>query len=304
MIGSHTKTNYNTLKENIGMVVLVPTLLGGLWQVMELATLGTPYLRFFSLSQLVSDGLLILFILAFTALPLWWYFKDADLPRISFKEKSEKENEKEQQDHIPEKRMIYSDGQKIWVSKKNGYYYLSTFTILYLIIMVFVFWPEIIEPLRHQTKTSVLGLLGLFFMISFTLIYLRILIRTIFQIHTWKINYNHKVVIGTISSLLTFSFFGLIIFCFYFTRLFHRSFLFPEDFRNQQYITCRIQKNNPKLKKFNIDYFNDKYVFVSITTESNKKHMEIFKFDDFLDHDACSVNDNVIANTANSVSDQ
>jgi hypothetical protein len=32
--------------------------------------------------------------------------------------------------------------------------------------------------------------------------------------------------------------------------------------------------------------------------------MEIFKFEDFLDHDACSVNDNVIANTANSVSDQ
>lgn len=290
MAASDTKTNYDTLKENIGMVVLVPTLLGGLWQIMELASLGTPYLRFFSLSQLVSDGLLILFILTFTALPLWWYFKDADMPRISFKGKGEKEDKMREEDRIPEKRIIYNDGQKVWVSKKNGYYYLSTFTILYLIILIFVIWPEIIEPLRHETKTSVLGLLGLFFLITFTLLYLRILFRTIFQIHTWKINYDHKVVRDTITSLLTFSFFGLIIFCFYFTRLFHRSFLFPEDLKNQQYINCIIKRNNPGLKKFNIDYFNDKYVFVSITNEKNKKHLEIFKFEDFLDDTACDLN--------------
>lgn len=283
IMGSEKKIDFNLLKENIGMIVLIPTLLGGLWQLLELTSLGVPYVRFFSLSQLVSDGLLILFILAFTMLPVWFVFKDADLPRIRIRDTEETDGEVQ----IPRKRWIYFDGKKTWVSKKNGYYFLSTFTIIYAAIVILAFWPEIIIPLMRQTKTSVFGLLGIMFMVSLTLIYLRILFKTIFEIHTLKVNYDNKSVREIRALFWMFLFFGFIIFCIYITRLFHHSFLFPENFKNQQYITCRIQRNNPKLKKFNIDYFNDKYVFVTITNEKNEKHLEIFNFEDFLDQASC-----------------
>jgi hypothetical protein len=47
------------IKNNISLLVLLPTVAGGLWQLLELLSLGTPYIRFFSLTQLVPDGLLI-----------------------------------------------------------------------------------------------------------------------------------------------------------------------------------------------------------------------------------------------------
>jgi len=58
------------IKDNISIIILVPTFLGGMWQIIELASIGTPFIRFFSASQLVSDGLLILFIFAWCYL-MW-----------------------------------------------------------------------------------------------------------------------------------------------------------------------------------------------------------------------------------------
>ena len=51
------------MQKHIGIIVLLPTIIGGIWQILELGSLGTPYIRFFSVSQLVSDGLLVCYIL-------------------------------------------------------------------------------------------------------------------------------------------------------------------------------------------------------------------------------------------------
>lgn len=64
------------------MIVLVPTFIGGIWQIMELAWLDTSYVRFFSLSQLASDGLLILFVIfIYTVATRLIYSLNADLFR-------------------------------------------------------------------------------------------------------------------------------------------------------------------------------------------------------------------------------
>ncbi|WP_334420817.1 hypothetical protein [Acinetobacter soli] len=53
---------YNFFKENLPMLIILPTILGGIWQVIELALIDLAYIRLFSINQLVPDGLSIIFI--------------------------------------------------------------------------------------------------------------------------------------------------------------------------------------------------------------------------------------------------
>jgi hypothetical protein len=61
---NYIKYYYSQFKDNLNILILVPTILGGIWQLLELSSISTSFIRFFSLSQLVADGILILFILA------------------------------------------------------------------------------------------------------------------------------------------------------------------------------------------------------------------------------------------------
>lgn len=57
-------------KDNLEIFILIPTILGGLWQLIELIRIDLSYVRFFSISQVISDGLLVLmFGLVFILLP-------------------------------------------------------------------------------------------------------------------------------------------------------------------------------------------------------------------------------------------
>lgn len=51
---------YNLLKENLAMFAVIPTVIGGIWQLFKLTTISANMIRFFSISQLVADGLLII----------------------------------------------------------------------------------------------------------------------------------------------------------------------------------------------------------------------------------------------------
>lgn len=48
------------LKNNLALAALFPTLLGGIWQVAKLTSISVNAVRFFSISQLLIDGLLII----------------------------------------------------------------------------------------------------------------------------------------------------------------------------------------------------------------------------------------------------
>lgn len=63
MINKQLKRLLNFLKSYLAIIVLIPTIIGGLWQFFELLDVGYPFLRFFSLTQMAPDGILMLFIL-------------------------------------------------------------------------------------------------------------------------------------------------------------------------------------------------------------------------------------------------
>lgn len=50
------------------MIAIVPTILGGIWQLWMLGSISSNMIRFFSISQLISDGLLVLGFFVFPVL--------------------------------------------------------------------------------------------------------------------------------------------------------------------------------------------------------------------------------------------
>lgn len=51
-------------KKYLSLIILFPATIGGLWQLIELALISPSYIRFFSISQIVPDGLLVLLFLS------------------------------------------------------------------------------------------------------------------------------------------------------------------------------------------------------------------------------------------------
>ena len=50
------------IKEYLSFILIIPTLLGGIWQIIELSSISISFIRFFSVTQLIADGLLIIVV--------------------------------------------------------------------------------------------------------------------------------------------------------------------------------------------------------------------------------------------------
>lgn len=77
-------------KEYISLVLLIPTILGGGLQLYELGSISISFIRFFSVSQLLADGILavyilmIVFILPFAHLLGTYYMDQIKSPLIAY----------------------------------------------------------------------------------------------------------------------------------------------------------------------------------------------------------------------------
>lgn len=56
---------FQILKDNLTIIALIPTFLGGIWQLFQLGGISIQMIRFFSLTQLVNDGVLLILFLIF-----------------------------------------------------------------------------------------------------------------------------------------------------------------------------------------------------------------------------------------------
>lgn len=54
--------NLKFLREHLTLIVLIPSLVGGIWQIIELTIISPAYVRFFSITQSITDGLLLLLL--------------------------------------------------------------------------------------------------------------------------------------------------------------------------------------------------------------------------------------------------
>ena len=253
-------TTYKDVKENINIILLFPAVLGSIWQVLELASISTSFIRYFSVNQLIADGALILFFLFFGYLGL-------KIIKSFFKDKNFKFGNKEDEYERRKLTMLI--------------FILTSLLIVFVIIppAINLFSDKRLSPIILLTFIPTVVILGTLFIQSTA----SLLIAYGININNLK-NEQHKLFIRGIFSIGVF-FIGIWLLLFT-IKAFHKSFLMPENVANQEYVKCKLLNRKPPIREYEILYFNDKYIFIQYQ-KIDKPLIEVLPFESFTESTAC-----------------
>lgn len=243
---------FKFFRDNLAWVLLLPAVLGGLWQIIELTKMSTSYIRFFSATQLLPDGLMILFIL----LMQYFAFKIG----VAGSQNNPKNN----------------------ICKNGGILKCLLAFTFEIIILLFILWILKTEHINFSififftfiitsTMISLAKKLSILFVLLSKKEKMKLALSFIPNTIKHDILNDNSIIISTIAIFL----FAM---PFYLFPLFHNTFLLPYDLKNLEYIQKELKSQEFKSSK--ISYFNDKYIFIEHTKNDGNKSIEILKFDD------------------------
>lgn len=265
------KSPLKFLKNNLNLIVILPAVLGGLWQVIELSRISFSFIRFFSVSQIVPDGLLILlFLIIFSVsvFTLFYFWKKLD---------DNDDNEEEQKNVFTIKKgrvllsilFVFLVLGCILVAQYANDYFIEN---IEKIPTLFLYFPvNIIITLLAFVFTN----LSIYYCKDIELLY-----------HFRKVAPAFSFVLLCIQASMLFAF----------MVKFHNVFLLPAELKNIDNLICKAEKIENSAT-FEILYSNDKYIFVKChkfvkdrNGKSKPSEIRIFKFEDLLDDSACTGN--------------
>lgn len=262
------------------MLVLVPAILGGIWQLTELASIGTSYIRFFSVSQLVSDGLLIMFLL-FIVLYSFSILANSlltDWLREHLSEDSDGTSTVSNGNPAVKHRLLFKHSFSSF--SKIGSYLIQSIFLLYIVCGIWMGTlrnPFSLYIVNNKTTASELFLLLQF--IASGIVMLIVIIMSLLITFGYRINMKSS----RIRPVKYLIFILLIILSFFvivpFAKIFHQSFLLPEKFKNAEYVQNRVKANNRRMERWSFEYYNDQYIFITVQDSSGKEFIEVLKFD-------------------------
>jgi len=232
----------NQIKDNLTYIILIPTILGGIWQIWELTNVSVGFIRFFSISQLISDGLLILFLLLF----IWLFYRiGSSMGRVQKRGSKEKiiDFQLRAKKHVI--RIGFNVGFLIfimWLFSREKYY-LFDFLIIVWVISV------IVSSLQTLFIDAGLNI----------------------SIH----KLGKKVYNKFIEPLIKLAVLILLISSVYLiTNLigkFHENYALPLNFENTKNLKEYIsRKKGINMNSIEILYFNDQYIFIQTESIGNK----------------------------------
>lgn len=243
------------LKEYLSVIAITPLILGGLWQVLSLASISPSYIRFFSVSQQISDGILILFVIivlcVVVVLTKFNLFKE-----ISIED---------------------------WIRDSTISLILRIlFNFLFITIPLSLFYMGVYFPISKGKLISLIDVI--FFMIAISLVVSTLYRNYIYTIAILK-KYNIKKLSISLYRDLKIFIFALIFVAvlaaimFFLVKsisIFHKMFTFPSNLKNIQYILDKYCTDNKGINRDSVEvmYMNDKYIFIK---DSSK--IEVVKFD-------------------------
>jgi len=245
------------------LIVILPALFGGLWQVIELSRMSFSFMRFFSVGQIIPDGLLILlFLMIFlvSTFILFHFWKKI-------------EGEDENIDNIEKNpNILYS----------------------FLLLILFLAFVTLIIYANNYFINNIESLLSLFFYLPVNITLLLFSYVTfhysILHCSNIKFLYRNKKFLLEIRLIPAYT----VIFMFLlFTIKFHDVFMLPIKLKNVDNLICKMEKVDEDAN-FEILYSNDKYIFIEcykFVKDRNGKptqsQIRIFKFEDLLDDTSC-----------------
>jgi hypothetical protein len=258
------KSPLKGLKNNLNLIIILPALLGGLWQLIELSRISFSFIRFFSVSQIIPDGLLILLFLTIFTISvfiLFYFWKKLD-------------SEEEIENNVP--------------IKKGNFFLAILFLLLFFACIFLVIYSnnyfieniESIVSLFLYLPSNIVITLFSFAFLGYSTLHCKD-IRALH--HLKKVASNISIVFLIVQGIMLIAF----------MVQFHNVFLLPAELKNVDNLICKAEKVED-IGNFEILYSNDKYIFVrchKFVKDRNGKPKEseirIFRFEDLLDDTAC-----------------
>lgn len=245
------------------LIISIPPLLGAIWQLIELSKMSLSYVRFFSVSQLVADGILMLIILGFISISVSYLYQ----PTIFENKNKESDNEENNKsvDEIKNKK------------KPNlilGFVYLIL-TMIFLLVWALpitdYFIKKINSPLIQITLATInLVLMSLILLLIFeSIINLQNFLDSHFKIFL-------KIFFVSLTATCT-----TIIFLKYYSK-FNKHMLLPNNLENIHKVESDIKTKYPNTT-VTLKYLNDKYIFYSIVDKKKNEKIKIVKFDNLFE---------------------
>lgn len=265
------------LKEYSVIIVLIPTILGGVWQFIKLITIGVEYVRFFSASQVISDGIIILCVMMFYGLLLF---------------------------------VIYSIN-KIFINnaiKRKFYFGIILSLVLSITIIVYNFYTLVnqitfdssliisLESLPDNYDISLFILLfpSLYNILKIVGFYGETLEKNIVEEQPSVAKVTSKFILFLLSSMTAlFGFMLTLVLMLYISShltINLGNLFLSNNLANTQNIKKNIEENyNIMFEDCKVLYFNDKYIFIEHKMKNNtdktlipnsSKEIIVLKFDD------------------------
>lgn len=269
--------NSEKYKNVFPLILILPTLVGGLWQILELIFIDPSLIRFFSITQLISDGILILSI--FVIITFYLNFLDK---------------------HFDFKDLMKFDLSKTKFNPSQliGSLILILFTCIYYYVGFNDLGFDYMKNSRIGTLLIQLLLAGIFlplFLKGILIFSHEIFILFFFNNRELKVRYirefrNRK---GALYYLVHFVSIILMISCIIFFIVsiivlieFRNKTIYPQNLENLKNIFKQVHNEFGEKQKSSILYFNDTYIFVELENtkikHNNPNRIKIYKTDDIL----------------------
>lgn len=227
------------LSKHLSLILLIPALLGGVWQIIELSQMSFSYVRFFSPSQVLADGLLILILLIFFAGTFFFLY-------IIYNH------------YIKKSVSVYDsfDNENLHkTTKKYNYIKCLFLFILYIVLLLF----EIYALSKILKKPDSFFTILILFPVAAIILYLALtswMFANLSIVSTWfyKNMLRHTIWLWFATIFISFLLMA---------SSFRESFALPNDLINADIIIHQIAEANPGTQPV-IEYNNDKYLFIEL----------------------------------------
>lgn len=229
------KEGIRYLSKHLSLVLLIPALLGGIWQIIELSQMSFAYVRFFSPSQVLADGLLLLILLIFFTGTFFFLYLIYS--------------------RYINSKSVDSNDESLEITSKTNYIKGISLFILYIILLLL----EIYTLSNILKKPDSFFTILILFPVATIILYLALATWMFANLSIVKTWFYRSILRHTI-----WLWFLTIIISFVLTASsFRNSFALPKNLVNTDIIVHQIAETNPEAQPV-IVYNNDKYLFIEL----------------------------------------
>lgn len=254
-------------KENMSTVLIWISGIGALIQIRELARIHISYIRFFSVTQLISDGALVLLIATFIVVLAFLTTKFLT-PKL-----------------VTRQIRINIKKERSFSTFEKYVRYFSTFLGSALCVVTFMGIGA--ADIQKNTVTYMILIACMYAFLTYTGFYYtafdeylektkdKIILFGRYDLKSLYRSFNTFMVIATVMVI------GIIIFKSLF--LFTSALRLPYNLENYNKLTERIEEDHKGLSYYKLRYFNDTYTFVEIRKDKAlESNIVIYKTDDLI----------------------